>query len=389
MVERYPDDAVLLAIEADGATGVEYIPTGKTPYHLEFRRMLQRLLLAAQRANDLRVFQDGELTLGVRAGRCFVGGAARVFDGAQAVDVPLNTTTFLWLDGEAALQSGESLPADRTQFIPLAQVTTDGSTITSLTDLRGEAFLYSPALASLGLTATPEEINRALAGAAESVTAGALGRLTGGGGSTADSDHRHLQSAQDVAGQAYFSIVNISADPAANIVLAWSLPNRLLDAPTLAPNLANGFLQQAYDGVSFNLVGAVHAQFTHESALTASLTGKLLGGAPVSGRIVDVILSVGGNIASSNGADGVSATVKKNGVIVTTTSPAITAADGAGFRSTDRGDGTAAVMKSDGSELVERGDVLTVDLTRTASGTVSSEATDVVVLAVIRVDRPE
>jgi hypothetical protein len=79
MSERYPDDAALLALESDAATGVEYIPTGRSPYYLEFRKLVQRLLLAAERANDLRVYQDGDLSIGVRPGRCLIQNAAVTF----------------------------------------------------------------------------------------------------------------------------------------------------------------------------------------------------------------------------------------------------------------------------------------------------------------------
>ncbi len=70
MSERYPDDATLLAMEQDAATGVQYIPTGQSPYYLHFRKLVHRLLLACGRANDLRVYQDGDLSVGVRPGRC-------------------------------------------------------------------------------------------------------------------------------------------------------------------------------------------------------------------------------------------------------------------------------------------------------------------------------
>ena len=74
---------------------------------------------------------------------------------------------------------------------------------------------------------------------------------------------------------------------------------------------------------------------------------------------------------------------------LTSTSPSVTAGDGSGFVSTAQGAGTAATIKSDGTQNVTRGDVLTVDVARTANGTVSSEAGDVVVLMVIRANQPE
>jgi hypothetical protein len=59
MAEVYPTDNELLNIQSDGETGVEYIPTGLSPYYVQFRRLLYRLLLAARRANDLRVYDEG------------------------------------------------------------------------------------------------------------------------------------------------------------------------------------------------------------------------------------------------------------------------------------------------------------------------------------------
>jgi len=304
--------------------------------------------------------------------------------------VAAGTTTQVWLDGGGVLQTGTSgLPADRTMFVPLAEVTADATAIVSITDLRGEAFLYSANLASLGLASTREEIDRVLAGTDVTETAAALGRLTGGATSNADTDHRHLQVSQDMDAEALFTLFNFSGGVSANVSLVWSLPNRLVDATTLGPNVGNGFLTQRFNGESFNLVGSVHAQFGHEGTLTASVMNKLMGAAAVKGRISDVVLSLGVNMQSSLGSDGLTATVKKNGVVVTSTEPALTAGNGSGFRSTDRGDGQAAVLKSDGSELVERGDVLTVDVTRSVAGAVSVEASDVVVMTVIRVDQPE
>ena len=54
MVEVYPSDNELLNITSDSETGVEYISTGQSPYYLQFRKLLYRLLIAVKRANDLR-----------------------------------------------------------------------------------------------------------------------------------------------------------------------------------------------------------------------------------------------------------------------------------------------------------------------------------------------
>lgn len=390
MAERYPDDASLLAMNEDAATGVEYIPTGRSPYFLEFRRLVQRTLLAAGRANDLRVYQDGDLTIGVRPGRCFIGGSSVSWAGAANVVVSSNATTHVWLNSAGVVQAGVGgFPADRTAFVPLAEVVAGASVITGITDLRGEAFLQIPDLGSMGLAATATEINQALAGVDATVNAAALNRLTNGPGSTADTEHRHLQVFQDQNGDAFFTLINNSGGGSANVALLLSLPNRLADDTWLMPNTANGFLSQRFGANTYNLVGTVHVSFGHAGALTTSQLGKLMGVVPIDGVVSNVILSLGTNIQSSVSADSVSAVVKVNNVVLTTTDPKISSAAGAGFRSTSRGDGVGAVVKSDGTQNVQRGDVLTVDLTRVAAGTVSTEALNVVALVVVRAGQPE
>ncbi len=390
MAELYPDDNALLALDADEHTGVEYIPTGRNPYFLEFRKLVQRMLLAAGRANDLRVYADGDLSVGVRGGRCLIGNTPIAFEGAAGATLTNNATTHFWLDGQGALQSGESgLPADRSSFVPLAEVTTDAGAITQVTDLRGEAFLAVPDLAMLGLSSTVAEIDQALAGIGATVDAAALNALTGGPTSDADTEHRHVRMFSDEDAETEFRLVNDNGGASANVALKFDLPSLLPGTTALLLDTATGYLQQRYLSDTFTLVGAVHAAFEHEGDLTGSLNGKLLGVVPTDGVISDVIVSVGQNIVSSSGGDGISATVSVNGTAVTTTDPAITSADGAGFRSTAQGDGASAIVKSDGTEQVSRGDLLTVDVSRTAGGSVSVEASDVVVLVVIRAGRPE
>lgn len=390
MAELYPDDSALLALDADEHTGVEYIPTGRSPYYLEFRKLVQRTLLAAARANDLRVYADGELTVGVRSGRCLIGGSPIDFDGVTEVPLVNNATTHLWLDDQGVVQAGQSgLPTDRTAFVPLAAVTTEAGAIAQLADLRGEALLAVPDLATLGLSATRAEIDQALSGLNATVDAAALNALTGGSVSDADTEHRHVQMYSDEDAETAFRLINDSGGASANVSLKFDLPALLPGDTSIGPDAATGYLRQRHLSDTFALVGSVHATYRHEGDLVGSLSGKLLGVVPIDGVVSDVIVSVGQNMASSNDGDGVDATVSVNGVSVTTTDPSITAADGAGFRSTAQGDGTVAAVKTDDTEQVSRGDVLTLDIGRTAAGSVSVEASDVVVLVVIRAGRPE
>jgi hypothetical protein len=388
MGEWYPDDASLLTLTQDPATGVEYIPTGQSPYYLSFRRLLYRLLRATERANDFRVYQDGALSLGVRPGRAHLAGQAIDFAGQTGIGIGAEVTVHVWLDDQGLVQTGNSWPSDRTSFLPLATVTSDAEAVETVTDRRGEAYLQLPRLATLGVTAPPETVNQVLDGVSEDVTALALNFLCGGSDSGADSLHRHTHISQSVAGDAWFVLANSSSHSAANMALRLSLPELLPQDSELLVDTRNGFLQQRYDDEAYHLVGAVHRQFVHEGALTGSLNGKLAGTVPVSGQVADVVLSVGTNIESDDGSDGVSAAVKVNGVSVMSAEPSISASAGSGFRCTDQGDGTPATIVSNGDEQVARGDLLTVDLTRKVNGTVSVEPGDVVVLVVMKASRP-
>ncbi len=83
MAEMYPSDNELLNIQSDSETGVEYIPTGTSPYYLNFRKLLYRLLLATSRANDLRVYDEGGLDVGVKAGKFWLGTELVSYGGSS------------------------------------------------------------------------------------------------------------------------------------------------------------------------------------------------------------------------------------------------------------------------------------------------------------------
>lgn len=281
MPELYPDDEALLNLVQDGDTGIEYIPTGKTPYYLEFRKLVQRIILAAHLSNELRPYQDGTLTIGLRAGRVLINGTAIAFSGATNLSLTNNATNNIYVDNTGqVVVTTQPLPADRSSHVPIATVTTSGGGVDDILDLRGELSLSAP---------YPPELST--------------------------------------------------------------------------------------------------VQYLHEGILSASESGKLLGAVPVNARIVDVSLSVGSNLDSDLSSDGVTARVMVNGTNVATTDPSITDADGTGFKSTAQGAGTAAVIKTDGTETVAAGDILTVDIVRSVGGTVTSEASEIAVSIVFLPDR--
>jgi len=140
MAEVYPSDNELLNIQSDSETGVEYIPTGTSPYYLHFRKLLYRLLLATRRANDLRVFDEGGLDIGVKAGKFWLGTQLVSYEGSTGntlADDKENIYVYLDSTGNLVTDEYDSFPdIATTPHICLAVVTTSGGDIISITDNR-------------------------------------------------------------------------------------------------------------------------------------------------------------------------------------------------------------------------------------------------------------
>ena len=73
MAEVYPSDSELLNLQSDSETGVEYIPTGTAPYYLHFRKTAAPSAAGHASGNDLRVYDEGGLDIGVKAGKFWLG----------------------------------------------------------------------------------------------------------------------------------------------------------------------------------------------------------------------------------------------------------------------------------------------------------------------------
>jgi hypothetical protein len=140
MAEVYPTDNELLNMQADGETGVEYIATGTAPYYLEFRKLLYRLLLAARRANDLRVYDEGGLDIGVKAGKFWLGTELISYEGSSGNTLADDKSNiYIYLDSSASLVIDEygSFPdMTTTPHVRLAIVSTSGGDIDLITDCR-------------------------------------------------------------------------------------------------------------------------------------------------------------------------------------------------------------------------------------------------------------
>jgi hypothetical protein len=140
MAEVYPSDSDLLNMQSDSETGVEYIPTGTSPYYLHFRKLLYRLLLAARRANDLRVYDEGGLDIGVKSGKFWLGTELVSYDGSTGntlADDKNNIYVYLDSSGSLVCDEYSNFPdMTTTPHIRLAVVTTSDGDIDSITDCR-------------------------------------------------------------------------------------------------------------------------------------------------------------------------------------------------------------------------------------------------------------
>ena len=140
MAEVYPSDNDLLNIQSDSETGVEYIPTGTSPYYLQFRKLLYRILLATRRANDLRVYDEGGLDVGVKAGKFWLGTEQVSYGGSAGntlADDKASIYIYLDSDGNLVCNEYSSFPGmATTPHIRLAIVSTSGGDIELITDCR-------------------------------------------------------------------------------------------------------------------------------------------------------------------------------------------------------------------------------------------------------------
>ena len=147
MSEAYPDDNSLLNLTDDSETGVEYIETGKAPYYLEFRKLLYRLLLASKRANDLRVFDEGGLDIGVRTGKFWDGATLRTYAGSSGntlADDKAHVYVYLNASGTLVTDEYTGWPDATVSHIRLADVTTSGGDVTGIVDARDHHMFFGP-----------------------------------------------------------------------------------------------------------------------------------------------------------------------------------------------------------------------------------------------------
>ena len=143
MAEVYPSDNELLNLVSETETGVEYIATGQAPYYLAFRKLLYRLLEATRRANDLRVYDESGLDVGVKAGAFLNNSNDKVsYAGSSGNTLTDNATNYVYLDNTGTLTINTSgFPATTVVHLRLATVVASAGDITGIADERAAHFL--------------------------------------------------------------------------------------------------------------------------------------------------------------------------------------------------------------------------------------------------------
>jgi hypothetical protein len=138
----------------DSEQEVLFVTTGESPYFNSFYKMLYRLLNVARRGGDLRVYKDGDLTFGVRAGRFMNGPTAVNYAGASAQALTDNSLNYIYITAAGVLtinQVGFPDPS-ATPHVPLATVGAGSLSAAAvggkydqcdITDYRGRA-MYRP-----------------------------------------------------------------------------------------------------------------------------------------------------------------------------------------------------------------------------------------------------
>ena len=140
MAEIYPGDNELLNIQSDDETGVEYIPTGTSPYYLQFRKLLYRLILSTKLANELRVFKEQGLDIGVKAGKFWLGMELVSYAGSSSNTLADDKENiYIYLDSSGSLVIDEYTDFPDMTLVPhvrLAIVSTSDGQIDTITDSR-------------------------------------------------------------------------------------------------------------------------------------------------------------------------------------------------------------------------------------------------------------
>lgn len=156
MTEIFPSDQELNALSGvtESEQEVPFLTIGESPYHTSFYRMMHRLLTVAKRAGDLRVYKDGPLTFGLRAGKFAHDTTVRSAPAGEGNALTDNAVNYIYLLADATLVVNTTGFPDATNIphVPLAVISTSGGEYRpeDITDFRGGALFQTLRAASSG-----------------------------------------------------------------------------------------------------------------------------------------------------------------------------------------------------------------------------------------------
>jgi len=140
MENGYPTLSDILTYIA--AEGVEEITEGNNNFREEFMQYVWSMLNRTSWAGGLGVYLSSATTFNVRGGSYLYKGTPKTYTPGSDVNPTDNDTTYIWMEPDNTIDSGidgDGWPT--TEHIKLASIVVDADgKITSITDLRGQAF---------------------------------------------------------------------------------------------------------------------------------------------------------------------------------------------------------------------------------------------------------
>ena len=136
-------EAAALSGTTDTDTDLLYPTNTAADYANSLFRVLHRLNLIAEAVNQLRVYKDGALTFGVRAGKFLDGDTVRNYAGGSEQALTDDDTNYIYLTAAGTLTvntTGFPTPS-ATPHLPLATILTASGAyaLDDITDYRGRA----------------------------------------------------------------------------------------------------------------------------------------------------------------------------------------------------------------------------------------------------------
>ena len=135
--EAWPGDSSVEGLDGttDPSTGLPYIAKGTNPsstpsYQVQYQRREQRENRTLGPWRQGQVVDEGSLDVGVYPVDYTLGGVRKHFAGATSQAVADDSTKYVYLDSDNAVQIQDAFPSDLTTFLPLAKVTASGGVLT-------------------------------------------------------------------------------------------------------------------------------------------------------------------------------------------------------------------------------------------------------------------